>query len=66
MYQVDYALLLRDTDGSVEVRHDRHVEGLFTRETWLALLSDVGFAASSTVGPDGRVIFVGCRPQERG
>ncbi len=32
----DYAYVLRERDGSVEVVHDRHVEGLFPRETWTA------------------------------
>jgi SAM-dependent methyltransferase len=42
-YVVDYAYLLRDADGSVHVEHDRHVEGLFPRETWMRLAREVGF-----------------------
>jgi hypothetical protein len=42
-YVVDYAYLMRDSEGSVRVEHDRHVEGLFSRDTWLQLLSDAGF-----------------------
>jgi SAM-dependent methyltransferase len=42
-YQVDYAYLLRDADGSVRVEHDRHVEGLFPRATWLRLMAEAGF-----------------------
>jgi SAM-dependent methyltransferase len=42
-YTVDYAYLLRETDGSIHVEHDRHSEGLFPRQAWLDLLSDVGF-----------------------
>ena len=42
---VDYAYLLRMPDGSMRVEHDRHVEGLFSRGTWLRLLSDAGFEA---------------------
>jgi SAM-dependent methyltransferase len=44
-YTVDYAYLLREADGSVRVEHDRHVEGLFPRATWLRLLSEAGFQA---------------------
>jgi SAM-dependent methyltransferase len=44
-YTVDYAYLLRETDGSVRVVHDRHVEGLFPRATWLRLLDETGFEA---------------------
>jgi SAM-dependent methyltransferase len=43
-YQVDYAYLLRDSDGSVRVEHDRHVEGLFSRADWLRLLAEAGFS----------------------
>jgi SAM-dependent methyltransferase len=46
-YTVDYAYLLREADGSVRVAHDRHVEGLFPRATWLRLLAETGFAARS-------------------
>ena len=44
-YTVDYAYLLRSSDGSVHVEHDRHVEGLFSRDDWLRLLALVGFEA---------------------
>jgi SAM-dependent methyltransferase len=60
-YRVDYAMLLRDTDGSVDVRHDHHIEGLFPRQTWLDLLADIGYDASSVVDADQRVVFVGRR-----
>jgi SAM-dependent methyltransferase len=42
-YVVDYAYLLRMSDGAMRVEHDRHVEGLFTRADWLGLLSEAGF-----------------------
>ncbi len=61
-YQVDYAVLLREPDGSVEVRRDRHIEGLFPRQTWLDLLADVGFVPSWVADPDDRIEFVGKRP----
>jgi hypothetical protein len=60
-YQVDYAVLLRAADGSVDVRHDRHIEGLFARQTWLDLLTEVGFAPSFLEDPEGRIVFVGSR-----
>lgn len=60
-YRVDYALLLREPDGSVLVRHDRHIEGLFSTRTWLDLLADVGFGPSAHEGGEGRVVFVGQR-----
>jgi len=42
-YTVDFALLLRELDGGVRIEQDRHVFGLFGRDTWLRLLRDVGF-----------------------
>jgi len=44
-YTVDLAYLLREADGSVRVEHDRHIEGLFSRATWLRLLREAGFEA---------------------
>ena len=44
-YVVDYAILLRDADGSVRIEHDRHIEGLFPRAEWLRFLSEAGFDA---------------------
>jgi SAM-dependent methyltransferase len=44
-YTVDFAYLLREADESVGVVQDRHIEGLFSRATWLRLLEEAGFAA---------------------
>jgi SAM-dependent methyltransferase len=59
----DYAYLLRERDGSVSVEHDRHVFGLFSRETWLRLLREAGFAPSVAEFPSeeitGHEVFVG-------
>ena len=43
LYTVDYALMLRERDGSLRVEHDRHVEGLFARDQWLQWLRETGF-----------------------
>jgi hypothetical protein len=67
-YRVDYAYLLRDTDGSVRVEHDPHVEGLFARADWLALLADVGFQGTvvpfdhSELEPGTYELFVAVKP----
>lgn len=69
-YTVDYACLLRDADGSVRVEHDRHVEGLFPRATWLRLLSEVGFEPKvvpfdhSELEPGTYAVFVCAKPGE--
>ena len=62
-YEVDYAILLREADGSVKVRHDQHLEGLFNRRTWLDLLSEVGFEGDAVEDAEGRFLFVGRRPR---
>ena len=46
-YLVDYAYLMRESDGSVRVAHDRHEEGLFARNTWLRLFKERGFEPSA-------------------
>jgi SAM-dependent methyltransferase len=64
---VDYAYLLRETDGSVRAEHDRHVEGLFPRDLWLRLLREQGVDAQavpfphSEVAPGELEVFVGIR-----
>lgn len=65
-YVVEYAYLLREADGTVQVRHDRHVEGLFTREEWVQTLERVGFVAEAVPHrhsdvPYETVVFVGTR-----
>ena len=39
----DYTYTFRNSDGSIRVIHDRHVEGMFPRATWLRLLRQAGF-----------------------
>jgi SAM-dependent methyltransferase len=62
-YTVDYAFLLRAADGSVTVKHDRHVEGLFARARWLQWLAEAGLSARSEKDPWGRDVFIGTRIQ---
>ena len=42
MYTVDFAYLLSDA-GGVRVEHDRHIYGLFPKDTWLRVLREAGF-----------------------
>jgi SAM-dependent methyltransferase len=39
----DYTYTFREPDGAVRVVHDRHIEGLFPRATWLRLLRAASF-----------------------
>jgi hypothetical protein len=45
--EVDYGIVLRDTDGSTRMVHDRHQLGIFPRKAWRAGFQEAGFA---TVG----------------
>jgi SAM-dependent methyltransferase len=51
-YFVDYAFLLRD-GTSIRPVHDRHVEGLFPRETWNRILRSAGYEVESLERPIG-------------
>ena len=68
-YVADYAYLLRERDGSVSVVHDRHHEGLFSRDRWQALMAQVGFVPRSVLvthtdwEPGVTEVFVGQRPR---
>jgi SAM-dependent methyltransferase len=50
-YTVDFALVLRSADGSVEVVHDRHTFGVFSRATWRDAFRQAGFPAPD-IRPD--------------
>ena len=65
-YLVDFAVMLRDGDGTIRVEHDRHECGVFARDAWLALLRDVGFQAGARVSHVYEEVasedFVGTKP----
>lgn len=58
-YVADYAFLLRQADGEVQVVHDRHVEGLFSRSEWLGWFREAGLEAAASRDPWGRDVFLG-------
>ena len=63
-YFADYVYLLRDRDGILRTEQDRHVCGLFERETWLSLLREAGFVpriARSSAAETGGEAFVALR-----
>lgn len=61
-FDVAWAFLLREADGSTRVESDRHRFGLFPRAVWLAALREAGFVARSRLDPWGRDVFVARRP----
>lgn len=67
-YNAEYAYLLRESDGSVRVELDRHVEGLFSSDDWRRLLAGAGFEVPDIpyiqrAGEDLILAFVGIRPE---
>lgn len=64
-YISDMVYLIKDEAGSVQVEHDRHLLGIFPRQTWLNLLPMAGFEAQtipfehSEVEPGTLEVFVG-------
>jgi hypothetical protein len=58
----DFAILLREGADDVRIRHDRHILGVFSRTTWLALLREAGFGPSGAVEGWQGEVFVGVRP----
>ncbi len=67
-YTVDFAVMLREPDGKTRVVYDRHTCGLFTGETWLGILEEVGFTARavplshSEIEPGTWEGFLGIKP----
>jgi len=67
-YLQDFAYLLRDKEGAVRVEHDRHIMGIFSRDTWLSILREVGFIAKpvvfnhSEIPPGSHEIFLATKP----
>jgi SAM-dependent methyltransferase len=63
----DYVYLLRFADGSTRVEHDRHINGLFARETWTRTMQAAGFDVHnmlfehSQVEPGKHELFVGVK-----
>jgi SAM-dependent methyltransferase len=67
-YVTDMAYLLRDERGAVDVIHERHVMGLFSRAVWRELIAAAGFRAltvpfeHSSYSNTGHEVFLGLRP----
>jgi SAM-dependent methyltransferase len=58
----DYVVVYRDQDGRVSVEHDQHVLGLFGRDEWLRLMTEVGFNAEFVIDDYERHVFVARKP----
>jgi SAM-dependent methyltransferase len=69
-YRAEYALLLREPDGTVRVRHDQHLEGLFGTDVWVGALRRCGFTPhvlkhQHTGEAHESVVFIGFRVKGR-
>jgi SAM-dependent methyltransferase len=51
---VDYVFVLRE-HGTTTVHHDQHIEGLFSRATWLHILEGVGYSVEVVEGTRERL-----------
>jgi SAM-dependent methyltransferase len=63
-YVTDMVYVLREKNGRARIEHDRHVCGLFPRDTWLRLLEEVGFEPRVIIDQYERDVFVARRPHE--
>lgn len=63
VYEVAYAILLREADGSTRVELDRHVEGLFALAQWMQSLEQAGLQPTWQIDPWDRHIFTARRPR---
>jgi SAM-dependent methyltransferase len=61
-YQVNYAYIIKERDGSVWFDHEQHLEGLFGREDWKRLLTEAGFEPEVVRDNYDRDIFIGKKP----
>jgi SAM-dependent methyltransferase len=69
-YQVEFAILLRDADGSVRLERDHHDFGVFRRRDWLRWLREAGFRARAVKEQHEDLlvaseVFVGVKPARR-
>ncbi len=60
-YLADFAYLIRQPDGTVNVEHDRHVLGIFPESTWVNALQEAGLDVNALTCPWGRRVFAGTR-----
>lgn len=65
--EIEYVYLLKDRNGKVQSIHERSANGIFTRETWRALMVEAGFRVAfepidhSELAPGSYVGIVGIR-----
>jgi SAM-dependent methyltransferase len=65
VHDLDFAIMLRGADGSVEMFHDRHTIGVFPRAAWREAFAGAGFAPPVVrTDPWQREVFIArCYPR---
>ena len=69
-YVSDMVYLIKDENDQVSVEYDRHILGIFPRQTWLTLLRDSGFQPESIpfehseIEPGTCEVFIGRKIQK--
>jgi SAM-dependent methyltransferase len=61
IYEMEFAFILREADGSVHVESERHRSGCFPRESWLRWMEEAGFDARQHTDMWGRDVFIGAK-----
>ncbi len=61
-FEVQFAFLLRESDGGIHVDSDRHRFGLFPLPSWLKWIEEAGFSVTARVDPWKRHVFLGKKP----
>lgn len=65
VYFSEMVYLIKDRSGSVQIEHERHVLGIYPRQTWMQLLADAGFQPQiipfehNQVEPGTYEVFIG-------
>lgn len=57
-YEVAWAFLLREADGSLRAESDRHRFGLFSRTGWARWMREAALPSTSRIDPWGRDVLV--------
>jgi SAM-dependent methyltransferase len=58
VYTEDFIYAFKDASGEITTDHDRHLMGLFGKDTWLSLISSAGFSSRTIEDSYGRVNFL--------
>ena len=63
-YIVEFAFLLHEPGKDTQIKYDRHIFGLFERETWLGFIQEAGFEPRIVKDPEERDLFIGVKSKQ--